>query len=256
MAHQRDLKRLFNERPPDVETQIDPADVMHSDGFDRAYFGSGQQALRNVRLALLAAMKGEVRSILDLPSGHGRVLRVLRAAFPDAELTACDVDREGVDFCARKFGARPVYSHRDPAQIEIDGTFDLVYCGSLLTHVDERGWDAFLALFEGVLEDDGVLVFTTGGRNFAEQIAAGRRSFGLGAELAGEMVADYERAGFGYRDWPDSAGYGMAMAKPWWICRKLEEFPSLRLLTLSELRPQDVTACMKSSVEDSLRVSR
>jgi len=256
VPHQRDLKRLFNQRPPEVDTEIDPADLMYSDGLDKVYLGHGQRALRNVRLALLAAMKEEVHSILDLPSGHGRILRVLHAAFPDAQLTACDIDREGVDFCARKFGATPVYSTRDPAAIELDGRFDLIYCGSLLTHVDERGWEAFLALFERVLEDDGVLVFTTGGRNFAEQIRVGRREFGLGSELAHAMVADYERAGFSYRDWPHMTGYGMAMAKPWWTCRKLEDYPSLRLLALTEQRPQDVVACMKSAIEDSTRVTR
>jgi SAM-dependent methyltransferase len=257
VSHQRDLKQLFNERPAGVETEIDPSDVMQYDGLDRKiYFGHGQNALRHVRLALLAAMKTDVRSILDLPCGHGRVLRMLHAAFPEAKLTACDIDRDGVDFCARKFGATPVYSVPDPADIELDGPFDLIYCGSLLTHVDESGWDGFLGLFERVLADDGVLVFTTGGRNFAEQIGAGRRDFGLGPELAQQMVADYERTGFGYRDWPQVTGYGMAMASPSWTCRKLERFPSLRLLTVTEQRPQDVTACLKGSIEDASRVSR
>jgi SAM-dependent methyltransferase len=62
------------------------------------YFYCGRSALGAIRLALAAAGTSKVRSILDLPCGHGRVLRVLKAAFPEAELHACDLDRTGVDF--------------------------------------------------------------------------------------------------------------------------------------------------------------
>jgi SAM-dependent methyltransferase len=252
----QDLKRIFNERPEGIVTEIDPADVMHDEGeLHRDYFGAGQRALRNVRLALLAAMKSEVRSILDLPSGHGRVLRVLKAAFPGAALTACDTNRDAVDFCARVMRATPVYSDPDPGKIAIEDRFDLIYCGSLLTHVDERGWDGFLTLFERLLEDRGVLVFTTGGRSFADRISTGRRMFGLPPEDARGMAADYGRTGFGYRNWPGNEGYGMAMAAPWWTCRKLERFPSLRLLSVTEQTPQDIVACQKGSIADSARVS-
>ena len=61
----------------------------------------------------------DVKRILDLPCGHGRVLRYLSAAFPEAEITACDIMREGVDFCASTFGAIPVYSQDDPQQIPL-----------------------------------------------------------------------------------------------------------------------------------------
>jgi SAM-dependent methyltransferase len=257
VPHQRELKRLLNERPADVLAEIDPADVM-TDGTpgDPNYFGSAQRALRNVRLALLAAMKNDVRSILDLPSGHGRIMRVFAAAFPDAKLTACDTDAAGIEFCARKFGAVPVLSEPNPDDVEIEGPFDLIYCGSLLTHVDERGWDGFLRLFERVLDDDGVLVFTTGGRRFANQIRARRRLYGHTEEAALEMLAEYERNGFSYKQWPHADNYGVTMAAPWWTCRKLEQYPSLRLLSVTEQAPQDVIACLKGSVDDSFRVNR
>src|SRR5919201_3770682 len=45
------------------------------------YLATGESALKAVRLALLAARAAEPRSILDLPCGHGRVLRWLAAAF-------------------------------------------------------------------------------------------------------------------------------------------------------------------------------
>ena len=38
------------------------------------YFRCGRSALRVIRLALAAAGKADVRKVLDLPCGHGRVL--------------------------------------------------------------------------------------------------------------------------------------------------------------------------------------
>src|SRR5581483_10052394 len=77
--------------PPGVIRRISPRDEMYAGDADH-YFGVGRSALRCVRLAMLAAGKQRVCRILDLPSGHGRVLRYLKAAFPEARLTACDLD--------------------------------------------------------------------------------------------------------------------------------------------------------------------
>lgn len=64
--------------------------------------------------------------ILDLPSGAGRVLRALRAGFPDASIVACDLMRDGVDFCAREFGAIPVYAAADVGSGTGPDRFDLI----------------------------------------------------------------------------------------------------------------------------------
>ena len=42
---------------------------------------------------------------------------MLRAAYPDTPLTVCDLDPDGVDFCATHFGAGPVYSREDVRDI-------------------------------------------------------------------------------------------------------------------------------------------
>src|SRR5262245_60754125 len=111
----------------DVCRTISPNDDMLAGDQDN-YFRVGRSALDCISLSLQAAGKpaSDVRYILDLPCGHGRVLRYLRAAFPGAEITACDLLRDGVDFCAATLGAIPVYSHDEPARIPLaeDG-FDL-----------------------------------------------------------------------------------------------------------------------------------
>ena len=109
-------------------------------------------------------------SALDLPSGHGRVLRWIKAEFPDARLGAGDIDHDGVEFCAATFGATPVYGREDPADVEIDAPYELIWCGSLFTHLPPERWEGFLALFERALVPGGLLVFTTHGRRIAERI--------------------------------------------------------------------------------------
>ena len=69
----------------------------------RLYFVAGQEALRCVRLAMLAARKDDITSLLDFACGRGRVLRMFQAAFPDAELTGSDIEPPA---------ARPVTNQR------------------------------------------------------------------------------------------------------------------------------------------------
>jgi SAM-dependent methyltransferase len=242
--------------PPRVHPN-DPNYLAHPEH----YFQAGPSAVRLIQLAKEAAeVERPLRRILDLPCGYGRIMRALRDAFPEAELTACDILKEAVDFCADAFGAKPAYSHEDPARIEVDGPFDLIWCSSLLTHVDAERWDAFLDFFESRLARRGLLVFTTCGRNIAASLRAGR-DFGLPPEAVDELVAGYEREGFGYRDYPsaqlaetewESRGYGLSLAKPEWVCARLSERLGLRLVSYLEHgfnHSQDAVACL--NVQDA-----
>jgi SAM-dependent methyltransferase len=162
-AHRR-LRAALGPRLSDLNTEISPSDSMYM-GSRGAYVVAGVSALECVRDALKSVEKSTVTRILDLPCGAGRVLRVLRAAFPDANLTACDLDRDGVDFCANVLGAKPVYSRSAPDEVELDGGFDLIWCGSLFTHLDARRWPAFFDLLGQALSPGGLLVLTTHGRH-------------------------------------------------------------------------------------------
>lgn len=134
---------------------------------ESVYFYCGRSALECISVSLDAATKAvdDVKRILDLPCGHGRVLRYLKAAFPHAEITAGDILRDGVDFNASTFGAIPVYSHDDPMKIPLKhGAFDLIWVGSLFTHLDPDIWPIWLSALCSFLSSRGTLVFTTHGR--------------------------------------------------------------------------------------------
>ena len=241
---------MIKAQPTDRELEfvrhISPQDGMNMSTAE-VYYLYGLGALTYIRLALDVAGADEPRNILDLPSGYGRVLRMLKAAFPDADLTACDIDRAAVDFCVEAFGAIPAYSTEDPSDLRLAGDYDLIWCGSLLTHLDAEGWRRFLPWFERHLREEGILVFTTHGRLHAEEIRSGRQKFPV-TDL-GELVAAYQRDGFGYQPYLDfEADYGISLSSPAWVCRELERCPDLELLMYTErgwMSRQDAVTCVR-----------
>ena len=199
----------------DVITEISPRDEMYTSDPDR-YGEVGEAALRAIRIALHAAGKPDPSDILDMPSGHGRVMRLLKAAFPEASLTACDLDTDAVEFCARVFGATPLQGNEDPSTMDIDGQFDLIWCGSLLTHMDSDRWPGFLKLFEAALKPDGIAIFTVHGRKVIRNMQEGA-TYGLNEESREGLLADFEATGFGYRDFWGQENYGISLSAPGWV---------------------------------------
>jgi SAM-dependent methyltransferase len=249
MMHE--LKDKFERQASGVIEVISPNDIQYRGQQNRAYyFSAGQSGLRCIKLALLAAGKEHVRNLLDLPCGHGRVMRTLRAAFPEAQLTACDLDRDAVDFCSRVFDATPIYSKPQPEQLEIRNRFDLIWCGSLLTHLDMDRWAGFLKLFSSILSPGGVLVFTAHGRYVAERLCSRTFTYGLTQSIIDQILEDYGCRGFGYGDYPNQSNYGISLSLPSWVCTQLEKSPDLHLLNYTERgfnRHQDVIACVRVS---------
>lgn len=233
-----------------VATEIAPKDGMFRKGAEEHYFSVGRSALEAVRLAMLAAEKTSVDRILDLPCGHGRVLRALKAAFPRAQLTACDLNRAGVDFCVANFGATGDYSAPEPAQIALPGGYDLIWSGSLLTHLPEETCRGFLRLFRNLLAPGGIFIVTTHGRFVAERLRAGSHLYGLDAEDLPRVVESYEGAGFGYADYPKKPGYGISVNTPQWLINEITQLSEMRIALYAErlwVRHQDVIACTRAA---------
>lgn len=233
----------------DVVKDVIPEDPMYVYNPD-LYFQAGRQALRCIRLAQLAARKegAPVTSILDFASGGGRVMRYLHAGYPDASLTACDLYHAGLDLCAEAFGARAVMSDLDPTKIVLDETYDLIWCGSLFTHVGSDMWDTLLTLFDSVLRPGGLLVFTAYGRDTAALVRSGENLLDLDPQSADHVLREYDEKGFGFAaDYQPETDHGDALAARHWVTRTLDRFPSLRLLLYTERAwlGQDVIACEK-----------
>ena len=231
-----------------VIQEISPNDTMFVPQARAHYFMQGQSALHCVRVAMQAAGLANVRTVLDLPCGHGRVLRWLRKTFPNAVITACDLDRDGVDFCAQAFGAIPVYSAENPEAIPLWGPFDLIWCGSLLTHLDQHRWPAFLAFFHSTLSTGGLLVFTVHGRPSVHWLRTGHTDYLLPDVPA--ILRAYDGSGFAYQGYRahTHSNYGISLSSPAWVMGQIMRQPGLRLVHYAERgwdNHQDVVACVR-----------
>ncbi len=103
------------------------------------YYRVGLSAIRCIDEALQAANLKNVRTILDLPCGGGSVLRILVPRFPGSEITACELASGAAEFCSRTFGARSAFSSLNLDEVSLGKEFDLIWCGSLVTHLNETG---------------------------------------------------------------------------------------------------------------------
>jgi SAM-dependent methyltransferase len=154
---------------PGVAGRIHRNDLMFypaaPDGAE-AYDRIGRSAVELCEAALAAAGRdwGQVHSALDFGCGHGRVARQLTAVLRPhgGQLSVCDLDKEAVAFCAAEFGAQPIRSSRDFSQIAL-GRHDLVWAGSVATHLPEASWLSWIAAIAASLNPGGVFVFTTHG---------------------------------------------------------------------------------------------
>lgn len=229
---------------PRYSTTISPNDHMWKTE-QPWYFDIGLSALECITRALATANVTPT-SILDLPCGHGRVCRMLRMAFPDAHLSVSDLDANGVDFCARTFAAEPLYSREDIRDVTTSRLFDLIWCGSLFTHLDRDRWADFLSFFSDHLTPNGVLVFTTHGRRAIQWMVEGFYGYGLSPQERRVLLQRHAADGFGFVS-PASQAFGISLSSTAFVCAEVERRRTLRLIGLHEAgwsNHQDVIACV------------
>jgi SAM-dependent methyltransferase len=119
-----------------------------------------EAALRSVGRSL-----GDVRDLLDFGCGCGRLILALRGLYPRLRLTGCDVDGRAIDWGERNVrGCRWVRNEPLPPSPFEDGAYDLVWCGSVFTHLDEDRQDRWLHELCRVLRPRGLLLASLHGR--------------------------------------------------------------------------------------------
>ena len=227
-----------------VSARIHPRDGMYA-GNGEQYFLAGLSALACVDEVLRAAPRTEtVTEVLDMPSGYGRELRFLLLRFPGATFTACDIQPGAADFCAREFGALPVISRPHLDDVSFERKFDLVWCGSLVTHLDAASTRDLLRLFARHLKEGGVAIFTSHGDHVLRRMRDEGETYELDPESIPPLVADYEASGHAYRDYPrglgyftfhpEGRGYGISLTSPGWLRRQIAEVGGLEEVYFEE----------------------
>lgn len=225
------MKPLYDFSRLPVDRTIAPQDGMVWPERPEEYFDLGRRALELIHFSAELCDKPHYPAILDLPCGHGRVLRWLRAHYGYADITACDLDRAGVDFCARQFRARPAYSEPDLNRLPFTAQFDLIWVGSLVTHLSQDRWLATLDCLVKWTKECGVIVFSTQGRTVTSLLARGRRDITENVDKAA-LLEEFARTGFAYQRYFESTpetDYGLAVTSPEWVMRTLQRYPDVIL---------------------------
>lgn len=218
------------------------------------YRRDGEQALDLILQAMLLTGKTSLGKILDMPSGYGRVARHLICAFPEAQITASDIDVSMLNFCKAKFGCKPWMSSKDLTQVHYPEKYDLIWSGSLFTHLPRRQFCECVDLFSRSLAPNGVAVLTTHGR-FSSVFGRDRY---LPAERFSRMEQPYKEDGFAYLDYRDEVSditdaYGITLSHPRFLFEVLDRDPSLRTISFTERGwggHQDVLVVQKKHLFD------
>lgn len=233
-------------------TLIAPGDDMRIPGH-ADYFQIGQDALTLVQHAATLAGCTCIGSVLDLPCGYGRVARWFRTAYPTAQITVSDTQTAGVDFCVQHLGATGVHATLDDLHWEkLPGPYDVIWCGSLLTHFDRKQWITHLRRFTERLTPHGVLIFTSHGLDALALLHSGEKDYGLPPPAVADLHNAAVAEGFGYVDYPETPGYGISIAQPAWILDLLTRETDLQLLELREAawdEHQDIVVCTRRATK-------
>ena len=118
-----------------------------------------------------AADLNQVRRVLDFGCGCGRTLRWLLKVGHSAEFHGVDVDREAIAWCTEHYPqARFAVNSPEPPLPFPDGFFDVVYCLSVFTHLNETMQDAWIGELHRLLAPGGVLLISVHGAAAAAQL--------------------------------------------------------------------------------------
>jgi SAM-dependent methyltransferase len=165
----------FQRSYPELPGPVHDEDHMLQGTTPRAvahYRQVGLEACERIEQALAATGRdwASVASLLDYGSGHARVLRWISTRQPHIDATAADVNHQAVRFCSRTFGVRGMKVPADVDRLTLDASWDVIWVGSVFTHLSERDGSVLLQKLRSALRSEGLLLFTTHGELIPERL--------------------------------------------------------------------------------------
>lgn len=245
------VSKLLDDIVPRVSREVMVNDHMFNEKNPDHYFHVGRSAITCITAALMLAKRPAPRRILDFACGSGRVTRWLKAAFPEATIVVSDVREDSLTFLKNTFDVETVLSSPVFLDIDFDEPFDLIWSGSLITHLPQKQTRIFLESCGSWLLPDGVAVVTFHGREVQRRMALSNQKY-LSTNDAAKVISELEMAHYGYVNYPGQVNIGLSISYPEWILGELTRL-NHSLVALSEAawdNHQDVLAfrCRKSGV--------
>ncbi len=148
--------------PPHLRTKV-------TGGEDPGWFTeSGRMSLEDLSRALAAIGHSidEFNDVLDWGCGCGRILRHLPRPAPPKRIYGFDIDQEAIAWVTENLPWVET-SRTDglPPLPYGDGSFDLIFNHSVMTHLDASYQDAWLGELRRILRPGGIATLTVHGRH-------------------------------------------------------------------------------------------
>lgn len=200
----------LRDRLATASREVSPFDTMYHEiqREDKSwYFTNAQETFTflNMYFGLLGKDLASFRTVLDYGSGFGRLTRYFVALFGADNVIACDTSTRAVDFVTATLGCIGTYAQPPFNRIEFPKKAELIFAGSLFTHISLAGWREVLDLFAQSLSPGGYVVMTTAGEHVVRDLQAGGRRFGIGETEAASLASTFDREGFAFAGYPDGA---------------------------------------------------
>jgi len=104
-----------------------------------------------------------IGSMLDFASGHGRLTRFLIRELNASKIWVTAIKTHAVEFQRANFGVHGFTSTLDPEGLVLGRQFDLVFVGSLFSHLPEATFERWLRRLWELTTPTGLLVFSANG---------------------------------------------------------------------------------------------
>jgi hypothetical protein len=137
-----------------------------------------------------------------------------------------------VDFCARTFCADGIYSAPDLSDVNFTTAFDVIWVGSLFTHVDSGRAERWLRHLCNALAPDGILVATFHGMWSIEVHNSYERLIGS-AEWA-KILLEFRATGWGYAEYSEDVDYGVSLCRPSRVIDMASAIEGIRIISYTE----------------------
>jgi hypothetical protein len=165
-----------------------------------------------------------------------------------ADITVSEINDEALSFCRRVFSVKSARSTLDLTNISLQESYDLIWCGSLITHINETAIKNLLKFFYDHLSDKGVCIFTTLGMTPAKWIRTKSNTYNLYVDLQEDLLSQFDNNGFGYVDYQHQTGYGLSLVTYDYMSNLVQNVGNYKELYYNEQRwdnHQDVYAFTK-----------
>jgi SAM-dependent methyltransferase len=215
-----------------VDKTLSPDDGMFQGNIEH-YLSCGESALRVILAAISLAGVETPKQILDFGAGAGRVTRWLKVAFPDSKIHACDIRDQDMMFLRSSFGVEAWTVGTNLDLITIPGQYDLIWVGSVITHLPEPKTQQLIKKLFAACAPSGILAVSFHGRTcIARQDTEGFKYIHDGGW--NKIKSDYGKRGYGYADYEAQSGYGISVLSTAWMATLVETIPTSKLILLSE----------------------